>query len=128
LQKLIEERDKPTVHPEPFALERDNGVRMELALTWTESTDEAIRSFANGIPTAAGGTHESGLRQGLGKAVRSYMEQHKLSPKGVKITAEDIREGLLALLSVYVVEPQFQGQTKDKLNNPEVTAQVENIV
>ncbi len=56
------------------------------------------------------------------------METHKLTPKGVKITAEDIREGLVALLSVYVEEPQFQGQTKDRLNNPEVTAQIESWV
>ncbi|NNE20027.1 MAG: DNA topoisomerase IV subunit B, partial [Myxococcales bacterium] len=56
------------------------------------------------------------------------METHKLTPKGVKVTADDIREGLVALLSVYVEEPQFQGQTKDRLNNPEVTAQIESSV
>ncbi len=128
LQKIVRERGKPAVHPEAFSIERDNGIRMELSLFWTESPDELVRSFANGIPTPSGGTHENGLKQALGKAVRSYMEQHKLSPKGVKITAEDIREGLVALLSVYVAEPQFQGQTKDRLNNPEVAGQVENAV
>ena len=93
---------------------------MEVVLQWTESTDEHLRSYVNGIPTGSGGTHENGLRAGVGKAIRNYIETHNLTPKGVTLTAEDIREGVIGVLSVFVAEPQFQGQTKDRLNNPEV--------
>jgi DNA gyrase subunit B/topoisomerase-4 subunit B len=101
---------------------------MEVALVWTEATDEHVRSYVNGIPTPQGGTHEAGLRSGVVKAVRNYIETHDLTPKGVTLTAEDIREGMAAILSVYVVEPQFQGQTKGRLNNPETSAQVDGVV
>ena len=128
LDKLVGERGKPSVHSEAFTFESEGEPRLEIALRWTEATEEVIRSYANGIPTGSGGTHENGFKQGLSKAIRSHMEAQKLTPKGVKITAEDIREGLVALVSVYVEEPQFQGQTKDRLNNPEVTAQMESSV
>ncbi len=128
LDELVRQAGKPGVHAQAFGLERESDPRMELALLWTESPDENIRSYANGIPTGSGGSHENGLRQALVKAIRNYMEQHKLEPRGVKITAEDIREGVVAILSVYVEEPQFQGQTKDRLNNPEVAGQVEGTV
>ena len=84
------------MHEAPFALERErrDGLRLDLVLQWTESTDEHLRSYVNGIPTGSGGTHENGLRAGLGKAVRNFIETHNLSPKGVTLTAEDIREGL----------------------------------
>jgi DNA gyrase subunit B len=128
LDKLVAERGQPSVHAEAFTAESEGEPRLEVALRWTEDTDELIRSYANGIPTGSGGTHENGFKQGLSKAIRNHMETHKLTPKGVKVTADDIREGLVALLSVYVAEPQFQGQTKDRLNNPEVTAQIESSV
>ena len=128
LQKLVAERKKPSIHPEPFTMEADGDIRFELALTWTEAPDEVLKSYANGIPTASGGSHENGLKQALNKAIRSYMDAHKIVPKGVKLTADDIREGVVAILSAYVHEPQFQGQTKDRLNNPEVTAQIESAV
>ncbi len=128
LDKLVIERGKPSVHPEAFTAENEGELRLEVALRWTEATDEVIRSYANGIPTGSGGTHENGFKQGLSKAIRNHMDAQKLTPKGVKITADDIREGLVALVSVYVEEPQFQGQTKDRLNNPEITAQIETSV
>jgi DNA gyrase subunit B len=128
LDKLVLERGKPSVHPEAFTADSDSEPRLEVALRWTEATDELIRSYANGIPTGSGGTHENGFKQGLSKAIRNHMDTHKLTPKGVKVTADDIREGLVALVSVYVEEPQFQGQTKDRLNNPEITAQIETSV
>jgi DNA gyrase subunit B len=84
-----------------------------------------VRSYVNGIPTGSGGTHENGFRAGIGKAVRNFIETHNLSPKGVTLTAEDIREGLVAVLSIFVQEPQFQGQTKDRLNNPEILGAVD---
>jgi DNA gyrase subunit B len=128
LEKLVAERGKPPVHKDAFTIEHEGEPRFEVALRWTESTDEVIRSYANGIPTGSGGTHETGFKQGLAKAIRNHMDTQKLTPKGVKLTADDIREGLVALVSVYVEEPQFQGQTKDRLNNPEVTAQMETSV
>jgi len=128
LRKLVTERGKPMIHASAFTLDREDDPRIEVALAWTEAPDEKILSYANGIPTGSGGTHENGLKSALGKAVRAFMTSKKIEPKGVTITAEDIREGLVALVSVYVREPQFQGQTKDRLNNPEVTAQVENVV
>ena len=97
-------------------------------LQWTEATEEHLRSYVNGIPTGSGGTHENGMRAGLGKAIRNFIDTHNLSPKGVTLTAEDIREGLVGVLSVFLKEPQFQGQTKDRLNNPEVTAIVDGMV
>jgi DNA gyrase subunit B/topoisomerase-4 subunit B len=113
----------------PFVLERDeDDLRLALALTWTESTDEVVRSFVNTIPTRDGGTHEQGLRKAVGAAVRKYMETHDLLKKGMDIKEEDIREGLVAVLSVFVHEPQFQGQTKDRLNNTEVRGLVETMV
>ena len=102
--------------------------RLEVALCWSEATDEYVKSYVNGIPTANGGTHEAGLRTGLVKAVRNYIETHGIGPKGVSLTAEDIREGLVVILSCYVTEPQFQGQTKGRLNNPEVAALVDGVI
>ncbi|AGC44185.1 type II DNA topoisomerase subunit B [Myxococcus stipitatus DSM 14675] len=130
LTKVIAERQKPLVPAgsTTFYHSRDNGVRLEAALGWTEATDEQVRSYVNGVPTPMGGTHEAGLRGAVVKAVRNYIETHDLTPKGVSLTAEDIREGITAILSVYVVEPQFQGQTKSRLNNPEVTAQVDGVL
>jgi DNA gyrase subunit B len=126
LAKLVRASGKPPIHPVAFALERENdSVRMEFALQWTEATDENVRSYANGIPTPSGGTHEIGFKQGLGKAIRSYMATKNIAPKGVVVAAEDIREGVVAIVSVYVSDPQFQGQTKDRLNNPEVSNAVE---
>ena len=128
LAKLTAERSARPVHETPFVIGRDGDLRLELALQWTEATDEHIRSYVNGIPTGSGGTHENGLRAGLGKAVRNFIETHNLSPKGVALTAEDIREGLVGVLSVFMQEPQFQGQTKDRLNNPEIPALVDAAV
>ncbi len=128
LQKILTDRGKASVHPQSFTIEREEPLRMELSLQWTESTDELVKSYANGIPTPSGGTHEAGLKQAVAKAVRNYMTTHELTPKGVTLTAEDIREGMCAVLSVYVPEPQFQGQTKDRLNNPEVQGHVETAV
>ena len=128
LKKILTERASKPVHDAPFVLAKENGVRLEAVLQWTESTDEHVRSYVNGIPTASGGTHENGLRAGLGKAVRNFIDTHNLAPKGVTLTAEDIREGMTGVLSVFIAEPQFQGQTKDRLNNPEVASAVDGFV
>jgi DNA gyrase subunit B len=131
LRKILAERSAVPVHDAPITITKesdDNGLRLDVALQWTQSTDEHVRSYVNGIPTGSGGTHENGFRAGIGKAVRNFIETHNLSPKGVTLTAEDIREGLVAVLSVFVQEPQFQGQTKDRLNNPEILSLVDSQV
>lgn len=128
LTKLVAEGQKTRVHEAAFHIVKENGDKMEAALQWTESTEESFRSYVNGIRTVAGGTHENGFRAGIGKAIRNFMETHDVKTKGVTITAEDIREGVVGILSIFVREPAFQGQTKEKLNNPELTAAVDNWV
>ena len=131
LKTILRERIATPVHEAPFTLFKDSdegSLRLDLALQWTQSTDEHVRSYVNGIPTGSGGTHENGFRAGLGKAVRNFIETHNLSPKGVTLAAEDIREGLVAVLSIFVAEPQFQGQTKDRLNNPEIMSAVDSQI
>jgi DNA gyrase subunit B/topoisomerase-4 subunit B len=128
LKTIVAARGSKPVHDVPFTLMKDEGLRIDLVLQWTEATEEHIRSYVNGIPTGSGGTHESGLRSGIGKAMRNFIDTHNLSPKGVTLTAEDIREGLTGVLSIFIAEPQFQGQTKDRLNNPEMTSAVDGVV
>jgi len=136
LAAILKERNARPVHEQPFTLEKDNGAsggeRIELVMQWTESTDEHVRSFVNGIPTGtgggSGGTHENGFRAGLGKALRNFIETHNLTPRGVKFEPNDLREGLVAVLSVFISDPQFQGQTKDRLNNAEVHGLLDSAV
>ena len=128
LNAIVAARGTKRVHDTPFSLNKDEGLRLDLVLQWTESTDEHLRSYVNGIPTGSGGTHENGLRAGRGKAVRNFIETHNLSPKGVTLTAEDIREGVTGVLSIFIQEPQFQGQTKDRLNNSELVSAVDSVV
>ena len=129
--RLPEEDRRASAAPSRCTTRRSSLDARERRRGWTsccsgpKSTDEHLRSYVNGIPTGSGGTHENGLRAGLGKAVRNYIDTHNLSPKGVTLTAEDIREGLIGVLSVFIEEPQFQGQTKDRLNNPEVLSAVD---
>src|SRR5262249_37115137 len=91
LQKSAKDPGATPVNETPCVLNRDEGLRIDLVLQWTEATDEHIRSYVNGIPTGSGGTHENGLRAGIGKAVRNFIDAHNLSPKGVTLVAEDIR-------------------------------------
>ena len=131
LARLVKERGANPAHEAPFVLARehaDTGSRIEVVLQWTEATEEHLRSYVNGIPTASGGTHENGVRAGIGKAVRNFVETHDLTPKGVTLTADDIREGLTGVVSIFVPEPQFQGQTKDRLNNPELAPVLDGAV
>ena len=140
LQKLVGDRGKKPTVDFVFYLERQLGneasssnggtpnLGLELALQWTDEPAEFVKSYVNGVATTNGGTHEMGLRGGMVKAVRNYIDTHNLIPKGLSLQAEDIREGMAAVLSVLVLHPQFQGQTKERLNNPEVQAQVDTLV
>ncbi|MEX0886395.1 MAG: DNA topoisomerase IV subunit B [Phycisphaeraceae bacterium] len=128
LKTIRDERELRPVHDAPFHLERDADGRVQAVLQWTEAIEEHVRSYVNGVPTGSGGTHEVGLRGGLNKALRNYIETHGLTPRGVTIAAEDIREGLTGVLSIFIADPQFQGQTKDRLNNSEVQSWVDAAV
>jgi DNA gyrase subunit B len=128
LKKIVTDRASKPISDAVFSLVRENGGKIEVVFQWTEATDEHLRSYVNGIPTGSGGTHEVGLRSAVGKAIRNFVETHGLTPRGVTLTAEDIREGFVSVLSIYIAEPQFQGQTKDRLNNPEVQSYVDNAV
>jgi DNA topoisomerase IV B subunit len=129
LKKILGQVKEKASHEAPFVLSKEgDDLRLEVVFQWTEATEEVVKSYVNGIPTGSGGTHENGLRAGVAKAIRNYIETHNLTPRGLTITAEDIREGWVAVLSVFVAEPQFQGQTKDRLNNPEVQSLVDGMV
>ena len=129
LEKIIKDNQKKPVHELTFAADKEDKVcRVEMVLRWTEATDEKVRSYVNGIRTHAGGTHESGFRSGIAKAVKNYMDVHNIKQKGLSITTDDIREGIVGLLSVFHNDPMFQAQTKDKLNNPEMNGVVEGVV
>ncbi len=128
MERLIVDDKKKIVHENRFQAEKDEGkIRVEMVLRWTESTDEHIRSYVNGIRTRGGGTHESGFRSGIAKAVKNYMDVHDIKTKGLTITPDDIREGVVGIVSVFHNDPMFQGQTKDRLNNPEMSGLTEGI-
>ena len=128
LAKIIADRGKPPTVPQVFYFQREDGVRIECAMQWTESHEETLRTYVNGIPTTQGGTHEQGFRAAIVKAMRSFLDDAGLAPKNLNLTAEDIREGIVGVLSIYLHDPQFQGQTKERLGNPEAQALVDNAI
>jgi DNA gyrase subunit B/topoisomerase-4 subunit B len=128
LTKIVTDRGKAPTTPQAFYFQREDGIRIEAALQWTESHEETLRSYVNGIPTTQGGLHEQGLRQAIVKAVRSFIDASGLAPKNLNLTAEDIREGIVGVLSIYLHEPQFQGQTKERLGNPEAAQLVDSAI
>ena len=123
---------RATVVPAPFAGEvgftesgsGEKAGRAEFALTWLEQGDGFLNTYANTIPTPQGGTHEAGLRAALVKGLRAYGEL-KRDKRAATLTADDIFGGLAGMLSVFIRDPQFQGQTKDKLTSPEAARMVE---
>jgi len=121
LGHIVEDLQVNPIHDDAFEMQDDElegEGRLEIALQWTDAPKEQVHTFVNGIPTQDGGTHEQGLRSGIRTVVRSYMDTHDLVPHRLDITADDTREGLVAIVNLFMVDPQFQGQTKDKLNNP----------
>lgn len=131
LEARLRKTERRNLCPESFVWEKEfsgSMLRLQLALTWTDFPRESVTCYVNGIHTSDGGTHEQGFREAITRALRNFIETHSLTPRGITLTADDIREGIYGLLSIFIREPQFQGQTKDKLNNPEVRAQVEGAV
>ncbi|HVZ28520.1 MAG TPA: DNA topoisomerase IV subunit B [Rhizomicrobium sp.] len=105
----------------------DQGGAVEWAVAWTPAIDPFVRSYCNTIPTPQGGTHEQGLRNALTKALRAHGERVN-NRKTALITADDVMNGACAMLSVFIREPEFQGQTKDKLSSPGAQRLTENVV
>jgi DNA gyrase/topoisomerase IV subunit B len=128
IEKIIGKR--PTLTGKAFYVEKDdNKMRLETAFQWTSGTDTVIHSYANSIKTVDGGSHETGFRNGITKALRDYIDRRNLLPKGItSITGDDVREGLIAIINVYLQgEVEFQGQTKGRLNS-DITSQVESVI
>ena len=106
-----------------------NGIPVEVAFTYNTSFNETILSFVNNINTIEGGTHLTGFRRGLTSTLKKYAEDQKMLEKvKIEIASDDFREGLTAVVSVKVLEPQFEGQTKTKLGNNEVIGSVQTAV
>jgi topoisomerase-4 subunit B len=108
----------------PNAANGDRAGRLEWAIAWQESGDAALSSYCNTVPTPQGGTHEAGFRAALLKGLRAWGEQRG-NKRAAAVTADDVMAGIAAKLSVFIREPQFQGQTKEKLTNAEATRLVE---
>jgi DNA gyrase subunit B len=122
--------NKDTVHRKVvfFSAEGDEGA-VEVAMQWNSSYQESIHSFANNINTREGGTHMSGFRSALTRTLNKYARDHSLlKEKEDNLSGEDVREGLTAVISVKLREPQFEGQTKTKLGNPGMAGLAESIV
>ncbi len=123
-------RDRKALHQKPvFIHGQREEIEVDLALQWTSTYNEILYSFANNINTMDGGTHVSGLKAALTRTVNGYAQQAGLLKdlKGASISGEDIREGLTAVLSVKLREPQFEGQTKGKLGNSEARGLTESV-
>ena len=130
--KYLNSRKGELVHPTVIDVEAEDTERMlsaEVAMQWNTQYSEGVYSFANTIHTHEGGTHEEGFRAALTQLVNRYAREKKLlREKDDNLTGEDIREGLTAIISVKLGEPQFEGQTKTKLGNTEAKAFVQKVV
>ncbi len=123
-------KNKETLFPEPIYIEGVRGdTTIEVAMQYNDGYSESVFCFANNINTVEGGTHLVGFRTALTRAINDYGKRFNiLKGEGAKLEGEDIREGLAAIISVKLVEPQFEGQTKMKLGNSEVRGMVDSLV
>jgi DNA gyrase subunit B len=124
-------RRRPPAHPSVIDFEAHNGAGMslELALQWNGGYTESVHTFANTINTHEGGTHEEGFRAALTSLMNSFGEQwNMIKKKEDRVSGDDVREGLTAIVSVKLAEPQFEGQTKTKLGNTEAKGFVQRVV
>ena len=122
-------KNKEKLHPNPIYIERNGETPVEIAIQYTTAYTENIHTFVNNINTIEGGTHLEGFKRSLTKVFNDYARSHNfLKEKDSNLQGEDIREGITAVVSVKVKEPQFEGQTKTKLGNSEVTGVVQSMV
>ena len=121
--------DREVIHPRPIYIDKQvDGTSVEVALQYNDGFSEATYAFANTINTIDGGSHLTGFRSALTRALNDYARKQKLLKDAPNLTGDDVREGLVAVISVKLAEPQFEGQTKTRLGNPEVKGQVESAV
>ena len=122
-------KNKTPIHPNPIYIHGESaGIEVEVALQYTDGYNETINSFVNTISTPDGGTHMAGFRTALTRTVNDYARSSGIMKDGEPLTGEDVREGLTAILSVKVPEPQFEGQTKSKLGNSEAQGAVSSVM
>jgi len=124
-------RDNDMLHDEPISLIRDvDGVHVEVALQWSANTySDTVLGYANSIRTVDGGTHIDGLKTALTRTVNSLARKHKLlKDADSNFNGEHVREGLSCIVAVKVPNPEFEGQTKTRLGNPEVRKAVDTVV
>ena len=122
-------KNKEKLHPTPIYMEKEGDFPVEIALQYTSAYSENIYSFVNNINTVEGGTHLEGFKRSLTKVFNDYAKAHNiLKEKDSNLTGDDIREGVTAVISVKVREPQFEGQTKTKLGNSEVAGIVQSLM
>ena len=122
-------RNKEKLHPQPIYIEKDGDFPVEIAIQYTTSYSESIYTFVNNINTIEGGTHLEGFKRSLTKVFNDYARaKNILKEKDSNLVGDDIREGITAVISVKVKEPQFEGQTKTKLGNSEVAGIVQSMV
>ncbi|MCH7624989.1 MAG: DNA topoisomerase (ATP-hydrolyzing) subunit B [Chloroflexi bacterium] len=123
-------QNRGTVHPDPVYIEKQvDGTIVEAALQYNDSFTEMVQSYANCINTIDGGSHITGFRSAITRIINDYGRKQKLIKDGEpNLAGEDTREGLTAVISVKLMDPQFEGQTKTRLGNPEVRTQVEGVV
>ncbi|MEE8402886.1 MAG: ATP-binding protein, partial [Candidatus Hydrothermarchaeaceae archaeon] len=122
-------KNKNAIHPKPIYIEKaKNGTQLEVAMQYNDGYSESIYSFANSINTVEGGTHLAGFRSALTRLVNDYGRNNKIFKDGESLSGEDAREGLAAIISVKLPNPQFEGQTKTKLGNMEIKGIVESLV
>ncbi len=122
-------KNKEKLHEKPVYIEKNGEIPIEIAIQYTTSYSENIYSFVNNINTIEGGTHLEGFKRSLTKVFNDYARSHNiLKEKDSNLQGEDIREGITAVISVKVKEPQFEGQTKTKLGNSEVTGAVQSVM
>ena len=124
------DRSKESLIPDVIHIVTEKqGIPVEVAMTYNTSFNESVFSYVNDINTIEGGTHLAGFRRGLTRTLKKYAEDSKLQEKAkVEIQGDDFREGLTAVISIKVAEPQFEGQTKTKLGNSEVTGAVDQAI
>jgi len=129
LKQFVEDLNKKSSITKPFLIgEKIEDIEVDITLMYNDGYDEKVLSFVNNIRTPEGGTHESGFRAGLTRAISNYIAQNaSAKEKSVKITGDDVREGLVAVVSVKVPEPQFEGQTKGKLGSSYVRPLVQKL-
>ena len=122
-------KKKQPLHDKPIYFERQrDDMVVEIAMQYTNSYAENVYSFANNINTHEGGTHIIGFKTALTRVANDYVKANKLSKEDIKLTGDDVREGLTAIISVKLLEPQFEGQTKTKLGNSDVKGIVDSLV